>query len=196
MSLETFSPAVRARFAVVVLAMAGAVAGCAVPGNPVSPDVIASAVPTASTASPANPASTSMAFAPTADSLLADATFCVDEINRLRDTLGAAPLDRSESLDVFAGEAARTDAEVRTPHHYFLMTNGGDGTAMAETMIPWWPISRYGTTRRIIKDGLAMMWRQGPGGSHYDILTGDYTAVGCAVFVAANGEVTVSQDFR
>jgi len=37
---------------------------------------------------------------------------------------------------------------------------------------------------------------QGPGGSHYDIVRGDYTEVGCGVFISELGEVTVSQDFR
>jgi len=177
MSSDTRSRVVRARFLVLGVTMAGALSACSAPGNPVSPDS-AAATPNGGT------------------SLSAETAFCVDEVNRLRATVGAAPLNRSDRIEAFSGEAARTDTEVRVAHHYFKLTNGGNGTAMAETEIPWWPLSRYGSTRTVIKEGLAMMWAQGPGGSHYDIVRGDYTEVGCGVFISELGEVTVSQDFR
>ena len=177
MSSDTLSRVVDARYAVIAIAMAGALSACSGAANPVSPDSTAAA-PT------------------TVNSLSADATFCVEEVNRLRATVGAAPLDRAENIEAFANVAARVDTEAREPHHYFRMTNGGNGTAMAETQIPWWPLSRYGSSRTIVKEGLAMMWAQGPGGSHYDIIRGNYKQIGCGVFVTASGEVTVSQDFH
>ena len=177
MSSDTRSRVVRAQFSMIATGLAVALSACSTPGNPVSPDSTASA-------------------SAGVNSLSADATFCVEEVNRLRATVGAAPLGHSDSIEVFSNDAARSDTEVREAHHYFRMTNGGNGTARAETMIPWWPVSRYGSAHTVVKQGLAMMWAQGPGGSHYDILRGNYTEIGCGVFVASNGDVTVSQDFH
>ncbi len=81
------------------------------------------------------------------------------------------------------------------PHTHFRQTNGGNGTAMAENTIPWWRVKSHGTVRNVIREGLAQMWSQGPGGSHYENMRGQYSEVGCGVFMS-NGEVTISQDFR
>ena len=57
------------------------------------------------------------------------------------------------------------------------------------------PAPYWVTYPEAIQQGLAQMWRVGPGGEHYDILSGSYAEVGCGVFV--NGtEVTATQDFR
>ena len=87
--------------------------------------------------------------------------------------------------------AAERDGTVHSAHDHFIRTNGG-GTALAETEILWW----HGfAVKDVIQQGLAQMWRVGPGGEHYDILSGSYAEVGCGVFV--NGtEVTATQDFR
>jgi hypothetical protein len=65
----------------------------------------------------------------------------------------------------------------------------------AENTIPWWNLSRHGSVRSVIRSGLEQMWAQGPGGTHFENLRGQYTEVGCGIFVS-DGEVTVSQDFR
>jgi hypothetical protein len=95
----------------------------------------------------------------------------------------------------FSVEAARVDGEHHEAHRYFRATNGGNGTAMAENEIPWWTLSRYGSVRTVIREGLAMMWAEGPGGGHYENMVADYRAVSCGISIA-NGEVTVTQDFR
>jgi uncharacterized protein YkwD len=146
--------------------------GCVI-GGPVSPDSIATDAAT----------------------LAASAAFCVDEVNRLRATADASPLTRSGRIDAFSAEAARVDGVAHEAHTYFRMTNGGNGTVRAENVIAWWKVAQYGSVRTVIRQGLATMWAQGPGGSHYEIMTGNYTEMGCGVFVS-NGEVTVSQDFR
>jgi uncharacterized protein YkwD len=125
----------------------------------------------------------------------ADSAFCVQEINRLRATVGEPPLARTDRLEQFAREAARVDTEEGVPHTHFRRTNGGNGTAVAENTIPWWKMSRHGSVHNVIRAGLEQMWAQGPGGGHFENLRGRYTEVGCGVFVS-NGEVTVSQDFR
>ena len=124
-----------------------------------------------------------------------ESAFCVSEINRLRATIGAPALASTDRLENFATEAARVDTQEGVPHTHFRRTNGGNGTAFAENTIPWWKVSSHGNVRNVIREGLAQMWSQGPGGTHYENMRGNYTEVGCGVFTA-NGEVTVSQDFR
>jgi hypothetical protein len=125
----------------------------------------------------------------------ADSAYCVQEINRLRASIGAAPLARTDRLEQFATEAARVDTQEGVPHTHFRRTNGGNGTAHAENTIPWWNMSRHGSVRSVIRSGLEQMWSQGPGGTHFENLRGQYTEAGCGIFVS-HGEVTVSQDFR
>jgi uncharacterized protein YkwD len=118
-------------------------------------------------------------------------SFCVDETNRLRASVGLGPLRRSTALEEFATAAAAHDSAAREAHHYFRRMNGA-GVSRAETEILWW---RNQAVREVIKGGLAQMWKVGPGGDHYDIMTGAYTETGCGVFVDGS-EVTVAQDFR
>ena len=130
-----------------------------------------------------------------AETFASESAFCVSEINRMRASIGAAPLARTDRLETFATEAARVDTEEGVPHTHFRRTNGGNGTAFAENTIPWWKVSSHGSVRNVIREGLTQMWSQGPGGTHFENMRGNYSEVGCGVFVA-NGEVTVSQDFR
>jgi len=127
--------------------------------------------------------------------LSADAGFCVDEINRLRGTVGAAPLRRDETVEAFSNEAARVDGEAHEVHKHFRDTVGGNGVARAENEIPWWSLYDWGSVRTIVTRGLAIEWAEGPGGGHYDNMTGAYTAVACGISIK-NGEVTITQDFR
>ena len=158
--------------AAVALSCAIGAGGCTMPGGPVAPESVA-----------------------TDGSTLADSTaFCVEEVNRYRASVGVAPLTRSGRIDEFSSDAAHVDGEAHQAHTYFLMTNGGNGTARAENVIPWWKASQYGSVRTIVKKGLATMWAEGPGGSHYENMKGNYSQMGCGIFIS-NDEVTVSQDF-
>ncbi|MFN7917255.1 MAG: CAP domain-containing protein [Vicinamibacterales bacterium] len=128
---------------------------------------------------------------PTPASIAGNVQLCVDEINRYRATIGRPALGRSDALDNFAAQAAEHDHAAGVPHQYFRTTNGG-GVAMAETELLHWTNL---AVRDVIKEGLAGMWAVGPGGEHYGILSGNYTQVGCGVYV--NGtSVSVAQDFR
>jgi uncharacterized protein YkwD len=153
------------------------------------------AATTACAGSPSAPSDALGAPSATLSSATADLSeelaYCADEVNRYRASIGRKSLSRSASLEDFAAAAAQHDSAVRVPHQHFSNTGGG-GIAMAETEILWW---RGYAIRAAIKQGLAQMWKVGPGGEHYDILAGNYTEVGCGVFVS-NGEVTVAQDFR
>lgn len=127
--------------------------------------------------------------------LQAEATFCVEQINSLRASVGAAALVPSAEMAAFSAEAARVDGEAHEVHKYFRQTNGGNGAAMAENEIPWWKLDRYGSVREIVRQGLAIEWAEGPGGGHYENMTGGYSQMSCGISLT-NGEVTISQDFR
>jgi hypothetical protein len=120
--------------------------------------------------------------------------FCVDQTNQYRATVGLPALKRSEALEAYAVTSARVDARSRVPHQYFEKTDGG-GVAMAETLVPWWPLSRYGSVREIVRRGLARMWAEGRGGGHYDIIVGKYAGLGCGIY-SDGTNVTVVQAFR
>src|SRR5437867_4211919 len=130
--------------------LAGSVAlttiGCGVVVNPVSPD------------------------ATLAISDASDAQFCIDEVNRLRASVGRTTLGRSDQIEYFSSEAARVDGEAHEAHKFFRQTNGG-GVARAENEIPWWKLSRYGSVKAIIREGLENEWAEGPGGSHWENIT-------------------------
>jgi hypothetical protein len=139
---------------------------------------------------PTAPSDVATASSATLD-LSEDLAFCADEVNRYRASVGRQPLARSAALESFATSAAAHDGTAHVAHQLFVNTGGG-GTSMAETEILWW---RGYAVRAAIKQGLAQMWKVGPGGEHYDILSGSFGEVGCGVFIN-NGEVTVAQDFR
>lgn len=121
----------------------------------------------------------------------ADLSFCVDQTNTLRATVGLPPLARSAELDSFAAAAASYDATAGGAHTYFKQTNGS-GISRAEIELLWW--HNY-TVRQTIDQGLGEMWQGGPGSEHYDILTGSYSQIGCGIFVSGS-DVSVAQDFR
>jgi uncharacterized protein YkwD len=169
MAQHTTPRTVRAALLAAVLAISGT--GCSVVDNP---------------------------FAPAVEEVLdlaSEVAFCVDEVNRFRATIGLRALTRSSRIDSFSTEAARVDTEAREAHKYFRQTNGGGGTSRAQNVVPWWYLSNYGSVRRVTREGLAMMWAEGPGGGHYETMKGNFSEIGCGFFVE-NGVVTVTQDFR
>ena len=118
-------------------------------------------------------------------------SFCAEEVNRYRASIGLSALSRANDLEAFAAEAARNDGLAHKAHHWFATTNGA-GTAAAENEILWWTGF---AVRQVIREGLKQMWDSGPKGEHYDIMVGSYSHIGCGVFVNGS-EVTVVQDFR
>jgi hypothetical protein len=145
---------------------------------------------------PGGPAAATPVTLPDQAAVNASTSLCVNEINRLRGTVGLAALASSSRIGAFSNDAAQVDGQAHVAHMYFRQTNGGNGTARAETMIEWWNVRDYGTVEAIVRQGVATMWGEGPGGIHFDTITGPYTEIGCGIFVAPDGEVTVSQDFR
>ena len=152
---------------------------------------VASAACAGGGASPTAPGSASAST----DALAAASAACVARVNQLRASAGDPPLTQSERISEFSTEAAHVDGEAHQAHKYFLETNGGNGTAFAENMIPWWKVSEWGSVDAVVRKGLDQMWAEGPGGYHYINMRGHYTEMGCGIAVIS-GEVTVSQDFR
>ncbi len=142
-------------------------------------------------ATPTAPSPAGTTTAASSANVDASVSFCTEEINRYRAKIGLSPLGRATDLDSFASQAAEHDGRTRVPHQFFRMTNGG-GVARAENQLLLW---KGYAVNEVIRQGLAQMWAEGPGGSHYQIMAGKFAQVGCGIF--KNGdEVNVSQDFR
>ena len=125
--------------------------------------------------------------------LSAEIAFCAEEINRYRAMREAAPLERSAALEEYAATGAAINHESGEPHKYFADTGGG-GIALAENEIPRWSVSQFGSVENVIRQGLALMFDEGPGGPHHDNMVGPYGTVGCGIHL--DGDlVTVVQDF-
>jgi uncharacterized protein YkwD len=125
----------------------------------------------------------------------ADLAFCVDEVNRLRATVGKPPLARSAALERYAATAIRADAESRTAHGYFESSKYGGGLVRGENEALRWSLRVFGTVRSVLDRSLAQMWQEGPGGHHYANMTGAYSEIGCGIHVAGD-EVSVAQAYR
>lgn len=126
----------------------------------------------------------------------AELQFCVDEINKYRQKAGRQPVARDKALEEYGAKAAQDDAKTGQPHGYFSKTRGG-GVSFAENEIPGWPISRYGSIKKIIEQGTLMMYNEGPGGGHHDnIVNSRYTKAGCGIYVTTDGKVWVVHEFR
>lgn len=121
--------------------------------------------------------------------------FCVDYLNELRDSVDLAQLSRSVTLEECATTAAIEDSRTGNPHGHFMRTNGCGYRVQAENEVPGWYLPRYGSVRSVIEESADVMFAEGPGGGHYEIITGEYTEVGCGMHV--NGEdVWVVHNFR
>ncbi len=124
-----------------------------------------------------------------------DLVFCVDEVNRLRSTVGKPALKRSSMLERYAATAVRHDAAKRKAHDYFESSHYGDGLVRGENEALGWSLVVFGSVRGVIARSLAQMWQEGPRGDHYRNMTGDYTKIGCGIYVEGDA-VSVAQAYR
>jgi hypothetical protein len=121
-----------------------------------------------------------------------DLAGCVDQTNAYRATVGLTPLLRSSDVEAFAAAAAESDAGTRIPHNYFK-THAASGAE--NEILQWGAESSGGTVGGVIRNALAGMWGEGPGGGHYQNMVNSFDRVGCGVFVQG-GLVTLVQEFR
>jgi uncharacterized protein YkwD len=124
----------------------------------------------------------------------ADLVFCVNETNQYRQINGRPEVTRSAALEAFAAEGAKEDAASTAAHQHFVRTNGG-GIAFAENELHRVSVSFFKSTQDAIAQSLSGFLSEGPGGGHYQNLMGNYTQVGCGVFLAGE-QITFVQDFR
>ncbi len=128
-----------------------------------------------------------------ATGVLADAhAFCVGETNRLRATVGKAAVVQSKTLEDYADAGAMYDFS-RQPHDHF---RDAGGVAFAENECPHWDLSfGNGNLHDLVGACIQAFWSEGPGGGHYDNMTGNYGSLGCG-FYTEGTEYTIIQDYR
>ena len=113
---------------------------------------------------------------------------CVDTINRYRSTLGLAPYKRWSSAEACADGQAKSDALSKSAHGAF-----GKCNEHAQNECPGYS----GAPDQMIDRCLAAMWKEGPGGGHYENMRdGEYTEVACGFYLGADGKTWAVQNFR
>lgn len=125
---------------------------------------------------------------PTDNSLVA---YCVGEINRYRATLGGTALPVWSEAASCTATQCQNDATSKQAHGSF-----GQCTELGQNECPGWG-GWQGDPKTVIKDCLAAMWAEGPGGGHYENMRRtSWRMASCEVYVAPNGQVTAIQNFR
>ena len=118
---------------------------------------------------------------------------CVDKTNQLRATVGKPALTRSSALETYANAGAMYDYS-HQPHDHFKMTNGG-GISFAENECPHWDLSfGGGDVAQLVSKCIDAFWAEGPGGGHYDNMTGPYAKLGCGLYNVGT-DYTIIQDY-
>jgi type IV secretory pathway TrbL component len=119
-------------------------------------------------------------------------TRCVDRTNELRATKGLPPIPRLATAEACADGQAKSDSESGKAHGAFNacldQVKGWKGVAQNEC-------PGYGSVEDTLTTCLDQMWAEGPGGGHYDNMTGDSTDTACGIYTMPNGKVWLVQDF-
>src|ERR1041384_1541771 len=97
---------------------------------------------------------------------------CVDRTNQLRATIGLGPIPRHASAEACVDGQAKSDSETGEAHGAFDacldQVKGWRGVAQNEC-------PGYGSVESALGSCLDMMWAEGPGGGHYENMTGKST---------------------
>jgi len=128
--------------------------------------------------------------------------FCVSETNRYRAMNSKSALTEAANLEAFADTGAMTDYDAMSPHSHFSSTQGG-GIAFAENECPGfsgWHLAPGGDMNALVGMCIAAFYAEGPGSDyathgHYINMMGNYATLGCGIFSADNGDVTIVQDY-
>lgn len=128
----------------------------------------------------------------TGDDLEAARIRCVDRTNELRATKGLKPIPRLASAEACADGQAKSDSETGKAHGAF--------DACADQVDNWHGIAQnecpgYGSVESTLTTCLDQMWAEGPGGGHYDNMTGKSTQMACGIYVTPQGKVWLVQDY-
>jgi len=126
------------------------------------------------------------------DELEAARIRCVDRTNELRATKGLKPIPRLASAEACADGQAKSDSETGKAHGAF--------DACADQVDNWHGIAQnecpgYGSVESALTTCLDQMWAEGPGGGHYDNMTGKSTQMACGIYITPQGKVWLVQDY-
>lgn len=117
---------------------------------------------------------------------------CVDRTNALRATKGLGPIPRLASAEPCVDGQAKSDSESGKAHGAFDacldQVKGWKGVAQNEC-------PNYGSVEDTLTKCLDAMWAEGPGGGHYDNMTGNSTDTACGIYTTPTGKVWLVQDF-
>jgi len=121
---------------------------------------------------------------------------CVRRTNELRVANGRAPVVQDAALEAYADEGAAYDfSHGDPPHAHFRLEPVGGGIAFAENQCPHWDLGFGGGDLNGLVDAcLQAFFDEGPGGSHYDNMMGDYGTLGCGLYNEGT-DYTIIQDF-
>jgi uncharacterized protein YkwD len=126
----------------------------------------------------------------------AEIAYCISETNRYRALARKPPLARNTLLDDFARDGARVDHQARESHRHLNTTPfPGEFRALAANELPWWHYEGPDSVRLTLRTGIASFWAEGPGGGHYENIVGNYSELGCGIWIEGDG-ITVVQVFR
>ena len=117
---------------------------------------------------------------------------CVNRTNELRATKGLPPIPRLASAEPCVDGQAKSDSESGKAHGAFDAcldeVQGWKGVAQNEC-------PNYGSVEDTLTKCLDAMWAEGPGGGHYDNMTGGSTDTACGIYTTPAGKVWLIQDF-
>ena len=88
------------------------------------------------------------------------------------------------------------DGETGVSMGHFDTTGGCGFVAAAQTQVPGWALSRYGTVDAIVDYGIGTQVAAGEGDPDYETVAGEFEAVGCGVYVTGSNEAWVVLSFR
>lgn len=161
--------------------------GVTVITTPPPPSPSPSPTPSPSTYPSTSPSPSPSSSTPS-DPYAAARDFCVQRVNQYRASIGVAPLTAVASAGSCADQQAQYDAANNTAHGAFSYCN-----EFAQNECPGWG----GSLTSALPGCLDAMWREGPGGGHYQNMANpNYRYAVCGIYQTANGGWWVVQDFR
>lgn len=117
---------------------------------------------------------------------------CVDRVNELRATKGKGPIPRLASAEPCADGQAKSDSESGKAHGAFdaCLNQVKKWRGVAQNECP-----NYKSVEATLTGCIDAMWKEGPGGGHYDNMMGDSTHIACGFYTTPEGKVWQVQDY-
>jgi hypothetical protein len=119
---------------------------------------------------------------------------CVSQINAIRNQNGSQPYAESAQLEAFAAKAAASDAQSGQQDGYFNQTGGG-GVASTENEYIGSQLDPGGSAQQVLSQGLQDD-EQGQTGGFGNLVTGQFSQVGCGFAKDSSGNWWVTLEFQ